>query len=53
MFPLAVLGLVSTLGMILGLTTSTIYMSSEDPVGLSMPYPVTVGFPGLQFLSTE
>lgn len=52
-FPPAVLGLVSTLGMILGLTQSTIYTSFEDPVGLSMPYPVTGGFPVEEFLSTE
>lgn len=52
-FPLATLGLVSTLGMILGEFTSTIYTSHDDPVGLAMPYPATGGFPGVQFLSTE
>lgn len=52
-FPLAVLGLVSTLGMIIGEFTSTIYTYHDDPVGLSMPYPLTGGFPGVQFLSTE
>ncbi|AHW63656.1 Putative membrane protein [Corynebacterium glyciniphilum AJ 3170] len=52
-FPLAVLGLVSTLGMILGGSALTIYGAHDDPVGLSMPYPATSGFPGVQFLSTE
>lgn len=52
-FPLAVLGLVSTLGMILGGSALTIYGAHDDPVGLSKPYPATSGFPGVQFLSTE
>jgi hypothetical protein len=52
-FPVAVLGLVSTLGMILGEYTSTIYTSRDDLVGLSMPYPVTGEIPGLEFLSTQ
>ena len=51
-FPLAVLGLVSTLGIVLAFT-STIYMPHDDPVGLSMPFHGALGTPGREFLSNE
>ncbi|MGP9724545.1 hypothetical protein ACT3SZ_11085 [Corynebacterium sp. AOP40-9SA-29] len=52
-YPVAVFGIVSTIGMVLDAQFSTIYNSHEDPIGLAMPYPDGHGFPGLQFLSSE
>ncbi|MEJ6547927.1 hypothetical protein PQI66_00020 [Corynebacterium sp. USCH3] len=49
-FPAAVFGVMSTLGMILARLGTKIYPTYDDSVGLSMPYPAAGGFPGLEFL---